>query len=277
MSDQPPDDEGADLASQFFKAVQDRNINLDGDEIDEEEDEDLPDIANAKEEELDDDDDDDDDDAILREYDVSTSEGSTLTNEQIYDEVKDRVFESAGAFVELTRGAEDDSEGAGAAKRRSGAFYEPPEDFPDSGLTAGEVVELVLSALRNNDNPTPNYGVQILFAYSSPESQIVEQIETERLTPAQYKNFLSMSDDTAFLLAHGSAAIDKADFSPDGRKGYFTARLMEDNNAGGDVMASRNDISVNFILSTTGTEDGDCWLINSMLVRPSKLRRRRRR
>jgi len=263
MSDQPPDDEGADLASQFFKAVQDRNINLDGDEIPEDEEDEellpeLPDNANN---------DDDDDDAILREYDVS-SEGS-LTNEQIYDEVKDRVFESAGAFVELTRGAESEDERA----KRSGV-YEPPKDFPDSGLTAGEVVELVLSALRNNDTPTPNYGVQILFAYSSPESQIVEQIETEGLTPAQYKNFLSMSDDSTILLTHGSAAIDKADFSPDGRKGYFTARLMESE---GGVASPRNDVSVNFILSTMGTEDGDCWLIDSMLIRPSKLRRRRRR
>jgi len=132
----------------------------------------------------------------------------------------------------------------------------------------------VLSALRNNDTPTPNYGVQILFAYSSPESQIVEQIETEGLTPAQYKNFLSMSDDSTILLTHGSAAIDKADFSPDGRKGYFTARLMESE---GGVASPRNDVSVNFILSTMGTEDGDCWLIDSMLIRPSKLRRRRRR
>jgi len=271
MSDQSPDDEGADLASEFFKAVQDRNINLDGDDIPEEEE--LPDSpANAKTEELDDDDDedddDDDDDAILREYDLS-SEGSTLTNEQIYDGVKDRVFESAGAFVELTKGADSED-----VVKRSGV-YEPPKDFPDSGLTAGEVVELVLSALRNNDTPTPNYGVQILFAYSSPESQIVEQIETENLTPAQYKNFLSMSDDSTILLTHGSAAIDKADFSPDGRKGYFTSRLMED--AGGGVTNSKSDVNVNFILSTTGTEDGDCWLIDSMLIRPSKLRRRRRR
>lgn len=266
MSDQPPDDDGADLAAQFFKAVQDRNIDFEGDEIE---------FADAEEEEMEgsgggdnaSEDLDDDDDAILREYDVS-SEGS-LTNEQIYDEMKDRVFESAGAFVELTKGAEDGSEGptGGASK-----VYEPPTNVPDSGLTAGEVVEVVLSALRNNDVPSPDYGVEILFGYSSPESQIVEQMETEGLTPSQYRTFLCMSEDNMALFEHVDVAIDKADFSPDGLKGYFTARLMS---AGGSI--SKDDVSVNFILSTAGTDDGDCWLIDSMLIRPSKLRRRRRR
>ena len=35
MSDQPTDEEGADLAAQFFKAVSDRDISIEGDEIDE--------------------------------------------------------------------------------------------------------------------------------------------------------------------------------------------------------------------------------------------------
>ena len=118
--------------------------------------------------------------------------------------------------------------------------------------------------------PSPDYGVQILFGYSSPESQIVEQIESEGLTAAQYRTFLSMSEDNLALFQHNSVLIDKADFSPDRLKGYFTARLV----MGG---LTKDDVSVNFILSTTGTDDDDCWLIDSMLIRPSKLRRRRRR
>lgn len=264
MSEQPPDDDGADLAAQFFKAVSDRNISFEGDEID---------FADAEDDEMEgstSDDEgalDDDDDAILREYDVS-SEGS-LTNEQIYDEVKDRVFESAGAFVELTKGA-DDGEDGGEGYVGS-KVYKPPTNVPDSGLTAGEVVELVLSALRNNDVPSPDYGVEVLFGYSSPESQIVEQIETEGLTASQYRTFLCMSEDNLALFQHSNVVIDKADFSPDRLKGYFTARLLM------GTGVAKDDISVNFILSTTGTNDDDCWLIDSMLIRPSKLRRRRRR
>ena len=144
MSDQPPDEEGADLAAQFFKAVSDRQISIEGDEID---------FADADEaemmnesgnvayeggdnayEELD-----DNDDAILREYDVTSTEGSTLTDGQIYDEVKDRVFESAGSFLEMTKGAD---ESGSSEEDGFKAVYQPPSTNPDSGLTAGEVVEL---------------------------------------------------------------------------------------------------------------------------------------
>ena len=43
MSEQPPDEDGADLAAQFFRAVSDRNISFEGDEID---------FADAEDEEL---------------------------------------------------------------------------------------------------------------------------------------------------------------------------------------------------------------------------------
>ncbi len=121
--------------------------------------------------------------------------------------------------------------------------------------------------------PRPDYGVEVLFGYSSPESLIAEQMESEGLSPAQYRDFLlRSSEENAALFAHTSAAIDKADFSHDRIKGYFTARLIT-----GGESSIENDVSVNFILSTTGTNDDDCWLIDSMLIRPSKLRRRRRR
>lgn len=90
------------------------------------------------------------------------------------------------------------------------------------------------------------------------------------MTAAQYRKFLATSEDSLPLLQHTHATIEKADFSPDRLKGYFTARLTNDDM---DV----DDVTVNFILSTSGTNDEDCWLIDSMLIRPSKLRRRRRR
>ena len=140
MSDQPTDEEGADLAAQFFKAVSDRDISIEGDEIDfsdADESEMMKDDTVAEEntnEDLD-----DNDDAILREYDVTPDESASFTNEQIYDEVKDRMFESAGAFVELSKGADESglSEEDGFKE-----VYQPPSTEPDSGLTAGEVVEV---------------------------------------------------------------------------------------------------------------------------------------
>ena len=140
MSDQPTDEEGADLAAQFFKAVSDRDISIEGDEIDfsdADESEMMKDTVAYEEntnEDLD-----DNDDAILREFDVTSEESASFTNEQIYDEVKDRMFESAGAFVELSKGADES-----LASEEDGfkEVYQPPSTEPDSGLTAGEVVEV---------------------------------------------------------------------------------------------------------------------------------------
>ena len=142
MSDQPTDEEGADLAAQFFKAVSDRDISIEGDEIDfsdADESEMMKDDGTVAYEENTNEDLDDNDDAILREYDVTSEESASFTNEQIYDEVKDRMFESAGAFVELSKGADE----VGVSEEDGfKEVYQPPSTEPDSGLTAGEVVEV---------------------------------------------------------------------------------------------------------------------------------------
>ncbi len=137
------DEEGADLAAQFWSEMKDRNISFEGDEVEyaDLEDDEFESSDSSSEASYDAGGDiDDSDDAILREYDVSmTGEGASLTNEQIYDEMKDRVFESAGAFVELTKGVAEDGDYDDSS---SAMVYNPPVKVPDSGLTAGEVVEL---------------------------------------------------------------------------------------------------------------------------------------
>ena len=142
-SDDSTDEEGADLAAQFFQTMKDRNISFEGDEVEyaDLEDDEFESSDSSSEASYDAGGDiDDSDDAILREYDVSmTGEGASLTNEQIYDEMKDRVFESAGAFVELTKGLAEDGDYDDSS---SAMVYNPPVKVPDSGLTAGEVVEL---------------------------------------------------------------------------------------------------------------------------------------
>jgi hypothetical protein len=92
----------------------------------------------------------------------------TLTNRNLYENLKERVLESPSAFVDLVGGEEAAAEMEETELMRG--IYKPPSLKPDSGLTAGEVVELVLQALLHNDEPTENYGVQVFFAYSSPHS-----------------------------------------------------------------------------------------------------------
>ncbi|KAL7483996.1 hypothetical protein ACHAW6_009642 [Cyclotella cf. meneghiniana] len=255
------DEEGAALASDFFKMLQIRGIQMEGDEID---------FATAEEEELEGQDGeyhpeqgvlDDQDDAILREYDVPEGE-SLFTDEKLYDDLKDRMFDNAGTFVELN------SQGGITVEDDIGV-YKPPIVIPDAGLSAGEVVRLVITAIRNNDIPTPDFGIQVFFGYSGQGSQVREQVD-EGMTPEQYRKFLMSSQDYIALFEHDTIAIEKAEVMYETNRAYFTVRLIHDD-------PEKEDVSVNFVLSTTGDGEDDCWLIDSMLIRPSFMRRKRRR
>eukprot|EP00544_Gedaniella_sp_CCMP2646_P001429 CAMPEP_0202509750 /NCGR_PEP_ID=MMETSP1361-20130828/52935_1 /ASSEMBLY_ACC=CAM_ASM_000849 /TAXON_ID=210615 /ORGANISM="Staurosira complex sp., Strain CCMP2646" /LENGTH=345 /DNA_ID=CAMNT_0049143985 /DNA_START=81 /DNA_END=1118 /DNA_ORIENTATION=+ len=294
--DEQVNEEGMDLAAQFAKLAQERNIALDENDLfdDEEEDSienDLDDL-DAKIEinpegtvsadvefygEDDEDDDDDDDEEVnipqgainaFLGYDTGDvgeklAGNVSLTNDQIYGEMKERVLDTAGGFVELVGSDKDGDEIREEEKPKP---YVPPTTVPDSDLTAGEVVLLVLDALLHNDVPTKNRGVEILFGYSSEGSQIKNEVG---LTPQEYTDFLKETE-YKVLFNHQDVSIDKGDYSFDGKKAFFTARLK-------NGPKPLDVVSVNFILSTKGNDEDDVWLIDSMLIRPSSMRRRRRR
>lgn len=270
--DDDDDGGGADLAAQFFQMAQAKGVSIDeSDLLDDDEDDD--------DEDEDDDDDDDDEPNIPKgavdafmgydSSDVDANPTVDISNDQLYSEVKERVLDTAGGFVEMTRGASDDDDGDGDDDDDDGSVrssYIPPMTVPDSELTAGEVVILVLTALNNNDNPSTNKGVDILFGYSSSGSQIKNE---EGLTPAEYGQFLKETEYKA-LFEHLDVTIEKGEYSFDGKKGFFTARLQTGTAAG-------DSISVNFILSVEGAGDDSVWLIDSILIRPQSMRRRRRK
>lgn len=225
-------DDGMNLAAEFLKMAKAKGIELqaedlaeddDDDDDDEEDEEDEKEVSGKTQLETrsqqqqssqsDDDDDDDDEEEMnipqgainaFLGYDTGNvgeklAGNVTLTNDQLYSEVKERVLESAGGFLDFVRGAEDDDddddlddedlvdEVLEITKVPSKKEYQPPLLVPDSDLTAGEVVITVLEALLHNDVPTPNRGVEILFGYSSPGSQIKNEVG---LTPAEYADFL---------------------------------------------------------------------------------------
>lgn len=261
QSSDNPDEEGADLAAEFFKMAQQKGVELGADDLEDEEDEEEDDEeVNIPAGAI---------NAFLG-YDIGGSDvgglagNVSLTDNQLYSEVKERVLDTAGGFVEYVRGASDDDEDdeMEAVPKK----YEPPQTVPDSELTAGEVVMQVLESLLNNDVPSKNRGVEILFGYSSPGSSIMNE---EGLTPDEYADFLKETE-YKVLFDHQGISIDKGDYSFDGKKAFFTARLKTG-------LGPLDTVSVNFILSTTGVADDSCWLVDSMLIRPESMRRRRRR
>ena len=279
--DQADNEGGADLAAELFKLAQEKGIGVGAEDLLEEE-EDDDDLSFEQDLEEDDDDEEEEEEEInipqgainaFLGYDTGDvgeklAGNVSLTDDQLYSEMKDRVLDTAGGFVELVGGAnedDDDDSSLGFGEDRNKP-YAPPETVPDSELTAGEVVIQVLDSLLHNDVPHPNAGVEIFFGYSSPGSQVKTEVG---LTPAEYAEFLKETE-YKVLFEHKGVSIDKADYSFDGRKAFFTARLQV-----GD--GPLDVVSVNFILSTTGADDDACWLVDSMLIRPQSMRRRRRR
>lgn len=275
--DQPDNQEGADLAAELFKMAQEKGIGVEAE-----------DFVDEDDEEYDDEEEEDEDEEInipqgainaFLGYDTGDvgeklAGNVSLTDDQLYSEMKDRVLDTAGGFVELVGGAREDEDddddsssssslGFGEDRKRP---YAAPETVPDSELTAGEVVIQVLDSILHNDVPAPNTGVEIFFGYSSPGSQVKSETG---LTPDEYAEFLKETE-YKVLFDHKGVTIDKADYSFDGKKAFFTARLQV-----GD--GPLDTVSVNFILSTTGKDDDACWLIDSMLIRPQSMRRRRRK
>ena len=196
--DDPDDEDGADLAAELYKLAQQKGINVDSN-----------DLLDEEEEEDDEEEDEDEQEPNIPQgainaflgYDTGDvgeklSGNVSLTDDQLYSEVKERVLDTAGGFVDFVMGAKDeeDDEEEGddeAVSEEKPKPYKPPETVPDPELTAGEVVITVLEALNHNDVPNTNRGVEILFGYSSPGSSIQQE---KGLTPQEYADFLKESE-----------------------------------------------------------------------------------
>jgi len=151
--DSEADPEGADLAAQLFQMAQAKGVSLNADDLldeEEDEDEDEEEEPNIPQGAI---------NAFLG-YDtgdVGDLAGNvSLTDDQLYSEVKDRVLDTAGGFLELVGGASDDD----------------AEDALDAG-------------------PKPYEPPTTVFGYSSSGSSIRNE---EGLTPAEYATFLKETE-----------------------------------------------------------------------------------
>jgi len=266
--DEAGDMEGQNLAAEFFKKAKSMGIQNDIDLEDEEDDDDVDseEEENAR-------------DIPVSEVNVfrGIDEGGvgklagnvTFTNKELYDSLKERVLESPSTFTSLLSSPNDDDNdeenvvGVGYQPQSS---YKPPSTAPDPELTACEVITVILQALLHNDIPEPNTGIKILFSYSSSSSILGNP--TKAPTIEQYVDFLKTSEYKIFFDYDGQILVDKMDYSYDKKKAFATIRLKTGK-------SKRDFTTVNFILSTKGKDDDDVWLIDSMLIRPDGIRRRK--
>lgn len=228
-----PEAEGTDLMAEFYKLTKERHIELQEDDLD-----------------------DWDDDEEDEEGETDTIGDDPIEKEVTAGDVAELKTSTAGATDEKSK---DDKVEQEVEKPKE---YKIPTKIPDPDLTAGDVVKLVLDALAHNDVPTKNKGIEILFAYSSEHSQVKQM---DDLTPEEYADYLREGDYNVVFKNLG-VRMEKGEYSPDGSKAYYTARIQTE---------PSEFTPVNFILSTGG--DDDAWMVDSMLIRPPGMRRNRRR
>jgi hypothetical protein len=120
MSSSEGDQDGADLAAAFFKIAQEKGVNLEAQDLTDDDDD---------EEENDDEDYEDDTvlDALIGEQVVD--DVVSLTDDQLYSEVKERVLDTAGGFIQFVTSVNEDEDDEDAPVT-SVKLYEPPTTVP---------------------------------------------------------------------------------------------------------------------------------------------------
>jgi hypothetical protein len=137
--------------------------------------------------------------------------------------------------------------------RVSALSSEPLDLGPNPGLSPQQVVEFQLDALRHNDEPTPDAGIQRSFRFASPSNRLVTgplSHFSEIVHSAPYSALLgSQASDVRGVIVQGSEA-----------KVYVSV-----------TSASGSQLNFLFLLSRQSQGDyRDCWMTDSVLKLPAE-------
>eukprot|EP00549_Striatella_unipunctata_P015380 CAMPEP_0118676172 /NCGR_PEP_ID=MMETSP0800-20121206/1890_1 /TAXON_ID=210618 ORGANISM="Striatella unipunctata, Strain CCMP2910" /NCGR_SAMPLE_ID=MMETSP0800 /ASSEMBLY_ACC=CAM_ASM_000638 /LENGTH=388 /DNA_ID=CAMNT_0006571637 /DNA_START=29 /DNA_END=1198 /DNA_ORIENTATION=+ len=179
----------------------------------------------------------------------------TMTQSMLQPRRRNRPVAVAGSDQER-RMHERYSQHTGIIKR-----YKPPRRIPDPYLEPTEVVELVLQALSNNNVPEKDFGVHVLYGFSSAASNVI----ASGISEESYADFLKHDDNYVSLFRSQSSAVAKKDVRDD--RAYITANVVVGN-------GPMDYVPVRFALSLSTTDSYDkVWLIDSFSIRPENARR----
>lgn len=128
--------------------------------------------------------------------------------------------------------------------------------LPNEEQTPGEVIELVLRALRDVDWPRPNHGVEVLRNYSGPGS--ILSTDGEEVTASMLLDYFQSSQYSILLDWVSIQYKRKLDLSVDKNRALQQLRLTP---------ASGESVPITFQLSKHTTDQGSVWLIDQLLVK----------
>jgi Domain of unknown function (DUF4864) len=130
---------------------------------------------------------------------------------------------------------------------------EPLDLNPNPNLTPQQVVEFQLDALRHNDEPTPDAGIERSFRFASPSNRLV----TGPLT-----HFSEIVHSAAYspLLKSQASEVRGVVVQADQARVYVTV-----------TAANGAQLNFLFMLSRQGEGDyRDCWMTDSVMKLPAE-------
>lgn len=181
-------------------------------------------------------------------------------NRDLYEHLGKRPeYETSELYAALRKRQDvDDPLYSELAKRRATGADTPN---PNTEQTPGEVIELVLRALRDVDWPTEGHGIEVLRQYSGPASILGEEDKRPEITPKMLIEYFASSKYSILLDWVQITYLRKLELSLDRKRALQQIRLT-----------SRDGVSVpvTFQLSKHANPDGSdelVWLIDQLLVK----------
>ena len=136
---------------------------------------------------------------------------------------------------------------------RTSALSEPLDLKPNPDLSPQQIVEFQLDALRHNDEPTADAGIERSFRFASPSNRLVTG-------PLSHFSEIVHSPAYSALLRSQASKVRGAVVQGDEAKVYVTV-----------TSADGSQLNFLFILSRQHQEDyRDCWMTDSVLKLPSE-------
>lgn len=176
-------------------------------------------------------------------------------NKGLYDHLNKRPeYETSEIYSALRKRQDVDDPLYSELQARREMLSNAP--LPNEDQTPGEVIELVLRALRDVDWPRPGHGVDVLRNYSGPASILGD--DKPEVTQEMLIEYFAMSKYSILLDWVSIQYKRKLELSLDKNRALQQIRLIN---------SSGESVPVTFQLSKHSTEQGTVWLIDQLLVK----------
>ena len=178
-------------------------------------------------------------------------------NNELYEHLGKRPdYETSELYSSLRKRVDVDDPLYSELEARRERLASDPASWPTPEQTPGEVIELVLRALRDVDWPTPVHGIEVLRNFSGAAS-ILGDDEAE-VTAQMLLEYFEQSKYSILLEWVSIQYLKKLELSLDGKRALQQIRLTS--GAGASV-------PVTFQLSKYERAEGSVWLIDQLLVK----------